>query len=86
MSATFAWSVVTPEGSAASGECEFLIVPTSGGELGVLAEHAALVASVVPGDLRVTAGNAVRTIGVGAGVVEVRDNRVRLLVNSVAAD
>src|SRR5271157_902869 len=54
MSARFSWSVATPEGIVASGECEFLVVPTSGGELGVLAGHAALVASVVSGDLRVT--------------------------------
>jgi F-type H+-transporting ATPase subunit epsilon len=83
MSATFSWSVATPEGAAASGECEFLVVPTSGGELGVMAGHAALVARVVPGDLRVTessARGAVLTVSVGAGVVDVRDNRVRLLV------
>ena len=117
MSARFSWSVVTPEGTVASGECTFLVVPTAGGELGVLADHAALVARVVPGDLRVTdsaspradsaspkadsaspkadsasggaTGNAesvsagaVRTVTVGGGVVEVRDNRVRLLVTS----
>jgi F-type H+-transporting ATPase subunit epsilon len=99
MSARFSWSVATPEGTVASGECEFLVVPTSGGELGVLADHTALVASVVAGDLRVTTGDtesasggaqsagyvgAVRTVSVGAGVVDVRDNRVRLLVSRAA--
>jgi F0F1-type ATP synthase epsilon subunit len=121
MSARFAWSVVTPEGTVASGECTFLVVPTAGGELGVLADHAALVARVVPGDLRVTdsaspkadsaspkadsaspkadsasggaTGNAesvsagaVRTVTVGGGVVDVRDNRVRLLVTSAIVE
>ncbi|MGO9308885.1 MAG: FoF1 ATP synthase subunit delta/epsilon [Spirochaetia bacterium] len=92
MSATFSWSVATPEGTVASGECEFLVVPTSGGELGVLADHTALVARVVPGDLRVTTGGIesagyvgeVRTVSVGAGVVDVRDNQVRLLVTRAA--
>ncbi len=103
MSTTFSWMVATPEGSVASGECEFLVVPTAGGELGVLADHAALVAIVVPGDLRVTgaqqasggaqsaspkadsaSGGAVLTVSVGAGVVEVRDNHVRLLVTRAA--
>ena len=70
----------TPEGVAASGQCEFLVVPTTGGELGVLAGHAALVAGVLPGDLRVTAADKVTTVRVGAGVVEVRDNTVRVLV------
>jgi len=85
MSAAFRWAVVTPEGAAASGTCEFLVVPTASGELGVLAEHAALVACVVPGDLRVTAGGSETTVRVGAGVVDVRDNRVRLLVSSAVA-
>jgi len=83
--ATFSWSVATPEGTVASGECEFLVVPTSGGELGVMAEHAALVASVVPGGLRVTTGGAEQTVSVGAGVVDVRDNRVRVLVTHAAS-
>jgi F-type H+-transporting ATPase subunit epsilon len=87
MSATFSWSVITPEGTAASGQCEFLVVPTVGGELGVLAGHAALVAGVAPGVLRVTqsaSGGAVQTVEVGGGVVEVRDNTVRLLVSGAA--
>ena len=85
MSATFEWAVMTPEGTAASGTCEFLVVPTAGGELGVLADHAALVACVLPGELRVTAGGAQTAVSVGAGVVDVRDNRVRLLVASAGS-
>jgi F-type H+-transporting ATPase subunit epsilon len=80
--AVFSWSVATPEGTVASGQCEFLVVPTAGGELGILAEHAALAACVVPGDLRVTASGATRSVRVGAGVVDVRDNQVRVLVST----
>ena len=55
MSAAFSWS--SPRRTAwRAGECEFLVVPTTRGELGVLADHAALVACVAPGELRVTAG------------------------------
>jgi F-type H+-transporting ATPase subunit epsilon len=74
------WSVSTAEGTVAHGECEFLVVPTVGGELGVMADHAALVARVAPGEMRVTAGGVVRAVPVGAGLVEVRDNTVRLLL------
>jgi F-type H+-transporting ATPase subunit epsilon len=77
------WSVATPDGPVASGKAEFLVVPTTGGELGVMADHAALVACVAPGALRVTAGDQTRSIGVGRGIVEVRDNAVRLMVESV---
>ncbi len=81
--AVFSWSVATPEGTVASGQCEFLVVPTAGGELGILADHAALAACVVPGELRVTTGGATTSVRVGAGVVDVRDNQVRVLVSAV---
>ncbi len=67
----------------ASGECEFLVVPTTGGELGVMADHAALVACVVPGELRVTTAGTVASYPVGPGVIDVRDNVVRLLLSSI---
>jgi F0F1-type ATP synthase epsilon subunit len=79
------WSVATPDGPIASGECEFLVIPTTGGELGVMADHAALVACVAPGVLRVNNGGETRSIGVGGGIVEVRDNAVRLCVESAPA-
>jgi F0F1-type ATP synthase epsilon subunit len=77
------WSVATPDGTVARGECEFLVVPTTGGELGVAPEHAALVACVAPGELRVTVGGATNSVTVGRGVLDVRDNEVRLLVEGV---
>jgi F-type H+-transporting ATPase subunit epsilon len=75
------WSVSTPEGTVAHGEAEFLVVPTVAGELGVMADHAALVALVASGELRVTSGGVVKSVPVGPGLVEVRDNTVRLLLS-----
>jgi F-type H+-transporting ATPase subunit epsilon len=74
------YRVTTPEGTLAAGECEFIVVPTTGGELGVMTDHAALVACVAPGEVRVTVGGNVRRLGVGSGLVDVRDNEVRVLV------
>jgi F-type H+-transporting ATPase subunit epsilon len=81
-SAAFHWSVSTPDGPVASGTCEFLVVPTTRGELGVMADHAALVACVAAGELRVTSEGKVTTIPVGPGVVDVRENAVHLLLTS----
>ncbi len=80
MSALFSYLVMTPDGQISGGECDFLVVPAVGGELGVQANHAKLLARVAPGELRVHRADAVEKIGVGPGVVEVRDNVVRLLV------
>ena len=79
-SRAFSWSVITPEGTIDSGQCDFLVVPAAGGELGILAGHAALVACVLSGDVRVSSSGSVRTVRVDAGLVDVRDNEVRILV------
>ena len=82
MSATFAWAVITPEATVESGTCDFLVVPGAAGEIGIMAGHAALVAGVVPGDVRVTVSGATHTVRVGAGLVDVRENQVRVLVSA----
>jgi F-type H+-transporting ATPase subunit epsilon len=74
------WSIVTPDGPAAGGECEFIVLPTERGELGVMPGHAALVARVVPGALRVTSAGSTGSWRVGEGLVEVRDDTVRILL------
>jgi F-type H+-transporting ATPase subunit epsilon len=85
MSATFTYTVSTPDGQVAKGECDFLVVPTTGGELGVMADHAAIVACVAAGDLRISTGGAPASlIAVGTGLVDVRDNAVHLLVEKAA--
>jgi F-type H+-transporting ATPase subunit epsilon len=81
MSTAFTYTVATPDGQIASGECDFMVVPTVGGELGIMADHAALVACVAGGEIRVSSGTApAKVIRVGTGLVDVRDNAVRVLV------
>ncbi|MGA2764528.1 MAG: F0F1 ATP synthase subunit epsilon [Spirochaetia bacterium] len=77
---SFPFIVRTPDGVAAQGDCDFVVVPTTRGEMGVLADHAPVVASVAPGDLRITAGGRESRIRVGPGLVEVLDNAVKLFV------
>jgi len=77
---SFTFAVWTPDGIAAKGECDFLVVPTTRGEMGVLAEHAPIVASVAGGDLRITSAGREARVRVGPGLVEVLDNAVRLFV------
>jgi F-type H+-transporting ATPase subunit epsilon len=76
----FTFSVSTPDGTVAQGECDFVVVPTMRGEMGVLAEHAPVVASVAPGELRIVHSGHETKMGVGPGLVEVLDNVVRLFV------
>jgi F-type H+-transporting ATPase subunit epsilon len=49
----FDLSLVTPDGPAFEGEAEMVIVPGAAGEIGVLARHAPLVATLKAGSTRV---------------------------------
>ena len=49
----FSVSVVTPEGPAYEGDAEMIIVPGAAGEIGVLARHAPLIATLKAGSTRV---------------------------------
>ena len=61
-------SVVTPDGPAFEGEAEMLIVPGAAGEIGVLARHAPLVATLKAGSTRVhLGGNEVIELATGPG-------------------
>ena len=78
--ASFTFVVSTPDGIIAQGNADFAVVPTTRGEMGVLAEHAPVVARVAPGELRVVSGGRETKVRVGPGLVEVLDNAVRLFV------
>ena len=60
---TFEVSLVTPDGAAYEGEAEMLIVPGQIGEIGVLARHAPLIATLKAGSTRIHPGG-------GADVIE----------------
>ena len=46
-------SLVTPDGAAFDGEAEMIVVPGAAGEIGVLARHAPLVATLKAGSTRI---------------------------------
>ena len=65
------------------GPCISLTVPTSDGELGILAHHSPIIAAVQPGTLRYQApGGDVLLAAVSPGMVKVENNEVLVLVDS----
>jgi F-type H+-transporting ATPase subunit epsilon len=82
-SRTFDVSLVTPEGAAFEGEAEMLVVPGAGGEIGVLARHAPLVAMLKAGSTRVylRRDGEVREFATGAGFFKVEQDRALALVD-----
>ena len=75
-------ALVTPEGDAFRGDAEMLIVPGAAGEIGVLARHAPLVATLKAGSTRVHLGqNEVLEFATGPGFFEVQLDRAIALVD-----
>jgi F-type H+-transporting ATPase subunit epsilon len=75
-------AVVTPEGPVFQGEAELLIVPGAAGEIGVLARHAPLVATLKAGSTRVHVGqNEVLEFATGPGFFKVETDVALALVD-----
>jgi F-type H+-transporting ATPase subunit epsilon len=81
---TFSVSLVTPDGAAFEGEAVMLIVPGADGEIGVLARHAPLIATLKAGQTRVHLGEGedrVREFATGPGFFKVEHDRAIALVD-----
>jgi F-type H+-transporting ATPase subunit epsilon len=80
---TFDLSLVTPEGPAFEGEVEMLIVPGAAGEIGILARHAPLVATLKAGGTRVhiRRDEEIREFATGPGFFKVEQDRALALVD-----
>jgi F-type H+-transporting ATPase subunit epsilon len=77
-------SLVTPDGPAFEGEAEMLIVPGAAGEIGVLARHAPLIATLKAGSTRVyldVDAENVREYATGPGFFKVELDRAIALVD-----
>jgi F-type H+-transporting ATPase subunit epsilon len=76
-------ALVTPEGDAFRGEAELLIVPGAAGEIGVLARHAPLVATLKAGSTRVHLGGDTEVLefATGPGFFQVQLDRAIALVD-----
>jgi F-type H+-transporting ATPase subunit epsilon len=78
----FSVSLVTPDGAAFEGEAEMIVVPGAAGEIGVLARHAPLIATLKAGSTRIHLGDGnVREFATGAGFFEVLQDRAIALVD-----
>jgi F-type H+-transporting ATPase subunit epsilon len=78
----FSVSVVTPDGPAYEGDAEMIIVPGAAGEIGVLARHAPLIATLKAGSTRVhVSQNEVLEFATGPGFFQVLQDRAIALVD-----
>ncbi len=83
----FSVSLVTPDGPAFEGDAEMIIVPGAAGEIGVLARHAPLIATLRAGSTRIHLdGGTVQEYATGPGFFQVlRDRAIALVDDAVEA-
>ncbi|HWQ73943.1 MAG TPA: F0F1 ATP synthase subunit epsilon [Syntrophomonas sp.] len=75
--------IVTPEQILFKNEVQFLVVPELNGELGVLKNHAPMIAALDVGVLRYTdSGGKINKIALSGGFMEVIYNEVRVLAET----
>lgn len=82
MSGTFSLSIVSPEGNVLKEDVEFIILPGSFGEIGILANHAPLIAGLDIGVARYTLNGTVKRVAIAGGFVEVIDNSAIILADA----
>jgi F-type H+-transporting ATPase subunit epsilon len=83
---TFDVEVVTPDGPVFQGEARMLVVPGAAGEIGVLARHAPLVATLKAGSTRVhLGGTEVLEFATGPGFFKVETDRALALVDDAVS-
>jgi F-type H+-transporting ATPase subunit epsilon len=79
-------SVVTPEGRLFQGEARFVAAPGAEGELGILPGHAALIAHLGIGGLRIKIEeDTTERFAVRGGFLQVMDDTVTLLATEAVA-
>ena len=81
---SFQIEITTPEKLVASKQVDFAEVPGKDGYLGILPGHAALLSDLGSGELTLTIGRKPENYTVSGGYLEVRDNKVRVLADSVS--
>ena len=75
-------SLVTPDGPAFEGEAQMIVVPGAAGEIGVLARHAPLVATLKAGSTRIhVSPDEIIQFATGPGFFKVELDRALALVD-----
>lgn len=75
--------IITPDKKVFSGEAISVSVPGTCGKFQMLNRHAPVISTLINGVVKVNTGKETLTYNVKGGVVEMIDNKVTLLAESV---
>ncbi len=78
----FRLEIVTPERLVYSQDVDVLSVPTTQGEISILAKHVPLVTIISPGEIKIKNDNETEYIAITGGFVEVLPHKVIILADT----
>jgi len=78
--------IVTPEAKVFSDEVDSVVIPGMTGEAGLLPNHAPLVTTLQPGELRYMKSGQEEAFAIGEGFVEISADRVSIMTDLAAGD
>lgn len=71
--------ILTPDKSLFSGNADAVTLPGADGQFQILKDHAALVASLAQGEVKIKTNQGEEHIAINGGVVEVLNNKIVVL-------
>ena len=74
--------IVTSDHTVFDGPVDMVTVPGGGGEMGILPNHAPVLSTLKPGELRVKVGSEMQEFAIGGGFIDIHNNRVIILADS----
>ena len=75
--------IITPDKTAFEGEAKAITFPGNSGEFEVLDQHAAMISLLKKGNMRMKTAGKEQNFAIDGGVVEILNNQVVVLVESL---
>ena len=84
MASEFRLSIITPEKTFYDDETSMVIVRTTEGDIGILANHTSLVASLPSGPVKIKEQDgSFKIAALSSGIIKVGGNKVSIIANAV---
>ena len=80
---TFNLKVLAADRPFFAGACISLVVATNDGEMGIWANHANMIAAIVPGIMRINSPDGMEIAAVSEGIINKEDNDVLILADTI---
>lgn len=79
----FQLEIITPEEKVFQGKVDMVTAPGTQGTIGILPNHASLMSSLEPGELKVKVGDEnIQYMALAGGFLQVQDNKVTILADT----